>query len=99
MRLTSQQLGYLTMSKSCVLSGTIVRGAAGLRVEAHDASGDCPDLIDVARTDARGGFTMAVDRRAVERLLRGRKPTLEFRIFDGDKLLSQAKPATWVLAR
>lgn len=42
---------------------SLTANLADLRVEAWDADGICPDLIDVALTDSRGHFTMQLDAR------------------------------------
>jgi len=78
------------------LSGAISGGvAANLRIEAWDASGICPDLIDVASTDARGSFAMKLDADYLEALLPQQTPTLAFRIFNNGKPVTPAKPVVW----
>jgi len=63
---------------------------AGLRVEAPDADGICPDLIDVALTDARGHFMMQLDADYISNLLPQKEPAIVFRNFDNGKPVSQA---------
>lgn len=76
------------------LSATLIsslRSVAGLRIEAWDAEGICPDLIDVAVADARGNFEMRIDRDYIADLLPCRRPALVFRVFDGDRLIQGAQ--------
>src|ERR1043165_412318 len=78
-----------------------VRGVptvGGLRVEAWDAAGLCTELVDVARTDAHGRFSMAVTSDYVAALLTGRPASLVFRVFDAsNKQLDDASHAVWSL--
>jgi hypothetical protein len=80
------------------LVGTLISSTAhlsGLRVEAWDAQGNCPDLIDVALTDARGHFTMQLEADYISELLPQRQPAISFRIFDNGKLIPQTQPVIW----
>ncbi len=85
-----------------VLSATLARHSgtlSGLRVEAWDAAELCPDLIDVAASDAKGGFTMRIDAATLKELLPRRKPAVVFRVFDQDgKNVPLAKEVTWEIS-
>jgi hypothetical protein len=80
------------------LLGTVTSPNATLgvfRVEAWDAAGICPDLIDVALTDSRGHFTMQLDADYVSELLPQKEPAISFRIFDNGKSVSQEHKIVW----
>ncbi len=82
----------------CYLSAALLSTTipvAHLRVEAWDAEGVCPDLIDIALTDSRGRFEMRIDGEALAELLPRRRPTLAFRVFDGPQLFELAHRVTW----
>jgi hypothetical protein len=83
------------------LSATLLTSTVptGLRIEAWDAAGICPDLIDVAAPDARGRFTMKLDAEYVEQLLPRKAPALAFRIFENGKPLSLTQPITWTVSQ
>lgn len=71
------------------------RSVAGLRVEAWDADGLCPDLIDVAIADARGQFEMRLDSDYLASLIPRRKPSLIFLVFDGEHPVALAQRVVW----
>ncbi|MEK6283554.1 MAG: neuraminidase-like domain-containing protein [Acidobacteriota bacterium] len=88
------------MSTTYILSATLIanpRSVAGLRIEAWDSDGVCPDLIDVAVADERGNFEMRLERDYVAELLPRRRPAVVFRVFDGDKLIPVAQRVVWPL--
>lgn len=68
---------------------SLTANLAGLRVEAWDANGICPDLIDVALTDSRGRFAMQLDTDYIADLLPQKEPAIAFRIFDNGNPVSQ----------
>ena len=86
------------MSTSHQLSANVVgtsHAVASLRVEAWDASGIRPELIDVALTDTRGHFTMQLDADYLAGLLPQGVPEIAFRIFDNGKPVTQQQPIVW----
>ena len=78
---------------------SVTANLAGLRVEAWDADGICPDLIDVALTDARGHFMMQLDADYISNLLPRKEPAIVFRIFDNGKLVPQTQRVVWQVAQ
>ncbi len=73
------------------LTGSVIFQATGsglkdLRLEAWDAAGLLPDLVDVTLTDADGRFEMDLAEDYLRRLFPDRHPELFFRVFQ-DRLL------------
>ncbi len=82
------------------LVGTLIpipASGANLRIEAWDAAGLCPDLIDVAASDARGRFEMILDPDYLAALLPEKVPQIAFRIFNSGKAVAQAKQIVWAV--
>jgi len=88
------------MPSTYTLSATLIsssRPVGGLRVEAWDAEGASPDLIDIDVTDARGQFDMRLDGEYVANMLPRKRPALVFRVFDGARQLALGPRVVWQL--